>query len=310
MAQEVIYMHKIDSLRNKNIKSLLDEYLENNCSISALLKSHGLSPNNKHARQYVVGILKSHNIDSTRSIQTKIQIIGKDRLFELVSNAQSVSEILANIGLKDIRSNRSNLITVCNEFELAIPKFNRKRPAKPRKWSSESILKDFTDTNEITPSNTSLKNWFLQVYTGDKICVICNLAQVWNGKPLILQLDHIDGNKRNNTLTNLRLLCPNCHSQTDTFVRKNAVYTSFSKPIGRHVEPKENVPPKRNRKVPKVDMNELIDCVEKLGYLQTGKKYGVSDTAVRKWVKSYGYDPKTLKPMVDSPTNSDTIPTY
>lgn len=52
-------------------------------------------------------------------------------------------------------------------------------------------------------------------------CAICNEKNIWNGKPLVLQLDHIDGNNMNNERENLRMICPNCHSQTDTFTSKN-----------------------------------------------------------------------------------------
>jgi hypothetical protein len=48
-------------------------------------------------------------------------------------------------------------------------------------------------------------------------CLFCGQAEVWNGKKLKLHLDHIDGNHSNNELSNLRLLCPNCHSQTLTY---------------------------------------------------------------------------------------------
>ena len=51
-------------------------------------------------------------------------------------------------------------------------------------------------------------------------CAICLISD-WNGKSISLELDHIDGNSSNHSLENLRLLCPNCHSQTDTFRSKN-----------------------------------------------------------------------------------------
>lgn len=52
-------------------------------------------------------------------------------------------------------------------------------------------------------------------------CYECGLENEWCGKPIVLQLDHIDGDNTNNTLSNFRLLCPNCHSQTPTFVGKH-----------------------------------------------------------------------------------------
>lgn len=52
-------------------------------------------------------------------------------------------------------------------------------------------------------------------------CVLCGLGREWNQKELVLQLDHIDGNPTNNLIDNLRVLCPNCHTQTDTYASKN-----------------------------------------------------------------------------------------
>jgi Zn finger protein HypA/HybF involved in hydrogenase expression/YHS domain-containing protein len=52
-------------------------------------------------------------------------------------------------------------------------------------------------------------------------CSVCNMNPVWNGKELKLQMDHINGNKRDQRLENLRMICPNCHSQTETFGSKN-----------------------------------------------------------------------------------------
>lgn len=53
------------------------------------------------------------------------------------------------------------------------------------------------------------------------ICGGCGLGPEWNGRPLTLQLDHKDGNRVNNLLSNIVLVCPNCHSQTNTFRGKS-----------------------------------------------------------------------------------------
>lgn len=54
----------------------------------------------------------------------------------------------------------------------------------------------------------------------EDICASCGQLPFWNGAKLVLQLDHIDGNHSNNILSNLRILCPNCHTQTATWGTK------------------------------------------------------------------------------------------
>lgn len=70
--------------------------------------------------------------------------------------------------------------------------------------------------------NLQIPRWvkhFLAEQNGD-YCSICGIKE-WNGKSIALECDHVDGNHKNNRPENLRLLCPNCHSQTVTYKAKN-----------------------------------------------------------------------------------------
>jgi hypothetical protein len=66
-------------------------------------------------------------------------------------------------------------------------------------------------------------------------CECCGISE-WQGKEITLQVDHIDGNAENNSKTNLRLICPNCHSQTDTFAGANKGQGRWSKGLKKYYE--------------------------------------------------------------------------
>ncbi len=96
----------------------------------------------------------------------------------------------------------------------------------PNKFCSNSCRGDYTWINETIPriergegvGHGPLKRYMKEKF-GDK-CSKCNLLPIWDNEELVLQLDHIDGDSDNNFPINLRLLCPNCHSQTSTFGSK------------------------------------------------------------------------------------------
>lgn len=75
---------------------------------------------------------------------------------------------------------------------------------------------------EHSPFNRgTIKRYLLEQGLLENTCALCPQGPEWNGKPLVLALDHENGISNDNRLSNLRLLCPNCHSQTETFAGRN-----------------------------------------------------------------------------------------
>jgi len=81
----------------------------------------------------------------------------------------------------------------------------------------QHVLKEKIESGVYTKSNVlSYFRRFIEYK-----CTECGISD-YNGKPLRLQIDHIDGNNKNDKLENYRYLCPNCHTQTETWGVKNA----------------------------------------------------------------------------------------
>ena len=115
-------------------------------------------------------------------------------------------------------------------------------------------------------------------------CQQCKLKPIWNNGLLVLQLDHINGDRSDNRKENLRWLCPNCHSQTGNFSGKKnkwRIKPSELNPDWRHA-PKLNL-----RKVDRPKKEILAAQLLQYNWTELGRLYGVSDNAVRKWARLY-----------------------
>jgi hypothetical protein len=78
---------------------------------------------------------------------------------------------------------------------------------------------DMWISGQIKPKTRDFFRKYLTETHGYK-CSCCSINE-WNGKSIVLEIDHIDGNSENNKPENLRFICPNCHSQTDTYKARN-----------------------------------------------------------------------------------------
>ena len=145
-------------------------------------------------------------------------------------------------------------------------------------------------------------------------CENCQLTE-WLGDLIPIELHHIDGNRFNNNLDNLQILCPNCHSKTDNnsgkknkksledkVIKKKYNYhkkkekvekviktklCSCGKEISKNAKQCKKCVGQDRLSEKRPDYEVLIKEIVELGYCATGRKYGVSDNCVRKWKKNY-----------------------
>lgn len=123
------------------------------------------------------------------------------------------------------------------------------------------------------------------------ICKICGMLPLWNNKKLTLQVDHIDGDWSNCAKENLRFVCPNCHTQMPTYCNQgkykkckncNLKITSKSNYCKRCGPLFQN---NKRKVINRPSLEILLKETKELGFVGTGRKYGVSDNCVRKWIK-------------------------
>lgn len=110
----------------------------------------------------------------------------------------------------------TSFIRYAKKYGLYEPNQGGKGRAKPSKLRvpTENLL-----VNGKAVGSAHLKKRLLAEGIKKNECEECGQPPEHNGKPLVLQLDHVDGDALNNLLENLRILCPNCHTQTPTFCR-------------------------------------------------------------------------------------------
>lgn len=139
-----------------------------------------------------------------------------------INSSNSMYDVLTTLNLRAAGGNYANLKRWADVHGLELPDYDRVASinnARIRLDDETIFVKDSTYTNR-----SKLKSRLRKVWT-DWRCTLCGVDEEWNGRPLTLQLDHINGVHNDHRIENLRLLCPNCHSQTNTFCSRNLLPT-------------------------------------------------------------------------------------
>jgi hypothetical protein len=231
----------------------------------------------------------------------------------LVSKCKTTTEILAFFGLKNIGGNSKTVWRRIRAEEIDTSHLTTLRKMRDD-WNWRPEL---TPLEEVLVENSSydrrsLKQRLLQGKLLDNKCYICEMLPVWESKPLVLRLDHINGVRDDNRIENLRFVCPNCDSQLDTFCGKHVSKSKLPKcaECGKRLTASKSllcskcVLKKENRRTKIVwpDDDDLLAMVAQSNRFQVSKKLGISATrmnfvvkrilAARSKAVTLGFDPK------------------
>lgn len=144
-----------------------------------------------------------------------------EQIIEAVKTSISVMEVMRKIGMKMAGGSHAHLSKRIKSLELDTSHFkgqgHNKGNRDPKRLSADVVLVE--DRLNGRKEGVEKLRRALHEIGREHVCEVCGQEPFWNGKPLVLQIDHINGDPLDNRRENLRWICPQCHSQTETFSR-------------------------------------------------------------------------------------------
>lgn len=223
----------------------------------------------------------------------------KENLEVIVRESINLTDALRKMGLRAAGGNFKVLNKYIKLYNIDTSHHDENRRAQYNDLHNKKLLPLNTLLVENCNYNrVNLKRRLYQSGLKERVCELCGQNELWNGNKLSLILDHINGVHNDNRIENLRIVCPNCNATLDTHCGKNRG-RRFTKckslgientnidlrTIKRVRTDYQKEKDKIRRKVERPSIEILLKEVKELGYSAVGRKYGVSDNAIRKWIK-------------------------
>ena len=143
----------------------------------------------------------------------------EEQLRDAVKNSTSIRQVLDKLNIVPAGGNYQTTNRRIKKLKIDTSHFTGQAWNRGKIIGPKRPIQEYLKENSVVQS-FKLKGRLITEGLKEHKCECCGITE-WMGKPTPIELDHINGNHYDNRLENLRIICPNCHAQTETYRGKN-----------------------------------------------------------------------------------------